>query len=184
MAIPQLTTERLLLRPFVLEDAPTVQELVSPREVAAPLDAMPHPYPDGAAAEWIATHAGRAEAGSAFTWAVTTLRDGTLIGAIEIRAEALHQRGEFGYWTGMPYWNQGFTTEAAGRVVRQGFETLDLHRIQALVLPGNTGSVRVLEKLGFQREGVLRDYVLRWGEFQDRAIYGLVRDEWKHQSLS
>jgi [ribosomal protein S5]-alanine N-acetyltransferase len=178
MGTPELTTERLLLRSFVLEDAATVQELASPREVAAPLDAMPHPYPDGAAAEWIATHASNAEAGIAYTWAVTTRHDGTLIGAIEIRPESMHQRGEFGYWTGMPFWNQGFTTEAAGRVVEHGFRALDLHRIQALVLPSNTGSVRVLEKLGFRREGVLRDYVLRWGEFQDRTIYGLLRDEW------
>ena len=77
----------------------------------------------------------------------------------------------------MPYWNQGYATEAAGRVVEYGFETLDLHRIQAFVLPTNIGSVRVLEKLGFRREGVLRDYVLKWGEFQDRAIYGLLRGE-------
>jgi [ribosomal protein S5]-alanine N-acetyltransferase len=178
MAIPELTTDRLLLRPFVPEDAPAVQKLVSPREVAAPLDAMPHPYPDGAAEEWIATHAARAETGVAFTWAVTTRHDGTLIGAVELRVESVHRRGEFGYWTGMPFWNQGYTTESAGRVVRYGFETLNLHRIQALVLPTNTGSVRVLEKLGFCREGVLRDYVLRWGEFQDRAIYGLLREEW------
>lgn len=178
-AIPELTTERLLLRAFLPEDAPAVQELASPREVAAPLDAMPHPYPEGAADGWIASHAGNAEAGSAFTWAVTTRHDGTLIGAIEIRPEHHYRRGEFGYWTGMPYWNQGYTTEAAGRVVQHGFETLNLHRIQALVLPTNTGSVRVLEKLGFQREGVLRDYVLKWGEFQDRAVYGLLHDEWR-----
>lgn len=171
-----------MLRPFVPEDAPAVHELVSPREVAAPLDAMPHPYPDGAAAEWIATHAGRAESGIAFTWAITSRHNGTLIGAVEIRVEDVYQRGEFGYWAGMPYWNKGFTTEAAGRVVRHGFETLDLHRIQALVLPTNTGSVRILEKLGFRREGVLRDYVLKWGEFQDRAMYGLLSDEWKAQS--
>ena len=177
MATPELTTDRLLLRPFVLEDAPAVQVLVSPREVAAPLDAMPHPYPDGAAAEWIATHAGEAEAGIAFTWAVTSRQDATLIGAVALRVEAAYQRGEFGYWTGMPFWNQGFTTEAAGRVVEHGFQTFNLHRILALVLPSNTGSVRVLEKLGFRCEGVLRDYVLKWGEFQDRAIYGLLRDE-------
>lgn len=182
MAIPELTTDRLLLRAFTPDDAPAVHELVSPREVAAPLDAMPHPYPEGAAAEWIATHAARAEAGVAFTWAGTIRHDGTLIGAIEIRVDGVHQRGEFGYWTGIPYWKQGYTTEAAGRVVRHGFETLNLHRIQALVLPTNTGSVRILEKLSLRREGVLRDYVLRWGEFQDRAVYGLLKDEWENQA--
>jgi RimJ/RimL family protein N-acetyltransferase len=178
MAIPELTTDRLLLRPFVPEDAATVRDLVSAREVAATIDGMPHPYPDGAAETWIASHAADAKAGTDHTWAITLRHDATLIGAMTLHVMVWHQRGQIGYWTGRPYWNRGFTTEAAERVVAHAFQALSLHRIQAFCLPSNTGSVRVLEKLAFRREGVLRDYVLKWEQFQDRAIYGLLRDEW------
>lgn len=178
MAIPELTTDRLLLRPFVPEDAATVGELVSVREVAATIDGIPHPYPDSAAITWIASHAAEAEAGAGYTWAITRRHDAPLIGAVTLHVRAEHQRGEIGYWAGRPYWNQGFSTEAAERVVAHAFHSLSLHRIQAFCLPTNTGSVRVLEKLGFRREGVLRDYVLKWGHFQDRAVYGLLKDEW------
>ena len=179
MAIPELTTDRLLLRPFVSNDAAVVRELVGVREVAATIDGIPHPYPDSAADTWIASHAGDARSGTAYTWAIAHREASTLIGAVTLHVHSPHRRGEIGYWTGIPYWNQGFTTEAAGRALAFGFESLALHRVQAFCLPTNTGSVRVLEKLGFRREGTLRDYVFRWGDFQDRAVYGLLRDEWR-----
>ena len=97
MAIPELTTDRLLLRPFVLGDAATVQELVSAREVAATIDGMPHPYPEGAAETWIGSHAADVEAGAGYTWAITRRHDATLTGAVALHVVAWHQRGVIGY---------------------------------------------------------------------------------------
>lgn len=175
---PELRTARLVLRPFVAADAAAVVPLVSPREVAATLEAMPHPYPPDAAAPWIASHAAGAASGTDYTWAVTRLSDGVLLAAVRLQVLRAHRRGEMGYWVGLPFWGQGIMSEAAGRVLAHAFDDLDLHRVQAFSLPENGGSVRVLEKLGFRREGVLRDYVLKWGTCQDRAMYGLLRDEW------
>lgn len=182
--IPELQTERLVLRPFVPDDAPAVVPLVSSREVAATLEAMPHPYPPESTLPWIASHAVQAAAGTAYTWAVTRRDDGTLLAAVSLQVVRAHQRGVLGYWVGAPFWGQGIMSEAAACVVAHAFTTVDLHRIQAVVLPENIGSVRVLEKLGFQHEGVLRDYVLKWGAWQDRAMYGLLRDEWVGSSAS
>ncbi len=178
MTIPELTTERLVLRAFTLADANDVRDLVGAREVAETIDGIPHPYPGSAAVTWITGHAAEAEAGTGYTWAITARREATLIGAVTLHVGDAHQRGGIGYWAGRPYWNQGFTTEAARRIVAHAFESLFLHRIQAFCLPTNRGSVRVLEKIGFRREGVLRDYVRKWEHFEDRAVYGLLNDEW------
>jgi len=173
-----MTTDRLLLRAFEAGDGRYVAEFVGDREVAKTIDGIPHPYPDGAAVSWISSHAVDAEAGNGYVWAVTRRRDGSLVGAIALHLHPIHRRGDIGYWIGRPYWNQEFASEAAQRVVAFAFQSLALHRVQAFCLPSNAGSARVLERVGFRRERLLRDYVLKWGEFQDRAVYGLLHDAW------
>ena len=177
--IPTLETGRLRLRPFALADADNVHRLVSAAEVAATAISIPHPYPEEAAASWIATHAPNAAAGGSFAWAVTDRVDGTLYGAIELHVTPAHRRGEIGYWAGVPYWNRGITSEAAIHVVEHAFSMLGLHRIQATCRPGNRGSSRVMEKAGLTFEGTLRGHVLNHGVFEDSVIYGLIRPEWE-----
>jgi [ribosomal protein S5]-alanine N-acetyltransferase len=176
--IPELTTARLRLRPFGLANAPEVARLVGDARVAATAVAIPHPYPEGAAEAWIATHEPDAAGGEALTWAVTDLESGALYGAIALRLTPAHRRGEIGYWAGFPYWNRGITTEAAGRVIEHGFHALGLHRVQAICLPENRGSARVMEKAGLRFEGTLRGYVLHGDRFEDRAIYAAIREQW------
>jgi RimJ/RimL family protein N-acetyltransferase len=180
MTIPELATDRLVLRAFTSADAEGIRDLAGSREVAATIDGIPNPYPEPAAGVWIASHAFDAEAGTSYTWAITRRHDATLIGAVAVYIEIEHQRGGIRYWAGRPYWNQGFITEAAQCVVAHAFTSLAIHRIQAFCIPVNTGSVRVLEKLGFRHEGVLRDYVYKWEHFEDRAVYGLLKHEWKY----
>jgi RimJ/RimL family protein N-acetyltransferase len=177
MTIPELATERLLLRPFIPADAARVTEIMQAPEIAATTLNIPHPYPEDAAASWIASHPGAAETGEDFTWAICRREDGLLVGAIGLHIDARHRRGEIGYWLGVPFWNQGFTTEAARAVVEYGFTELDLHRIEAMCFPRNIGSARVLEKAGMTYEGTLRDYVQKDGVFEDAAMYAVVRKE-------
>src|SRR3954453_17094331 len=108
----QLATERLLLRPFTLDDAPSVQRLVSAYEIAENTLLIPHPYPDGAAAEWIAKH-DKTPKNPVFAIAL----DGEAIGAIGLDVAPDHDRGEIGYWIGVPYWGRGYMTEAAHAVL-------------------------------------------------------------------
>lgn len=180
MRIPVLETDRLQLRPFVSSDAAVVQKLAGAAEVAATTLNIEHPYPNGAAEAWICGVAENAGEGRALAWAIVNRHSSELIGAISIGLHSRHQRGEIGYWLGVPFWNLGYMTEAAVAVVMHGFEALNLHRDEAMVLPRNGASIRVVEKAGLAYEGTLRGYVRKGTVFEDVAIYGQV-DEWGTQ---
>jgi RimJ/RimL family protein N-acetyltransferase len=173
-AQPTLTTERLLLRPFDLADAPAVQRLAGERTIADTRLAIPHPYPDGAAEEWIATHVPSYAAGTQAAFAITLRAGGALVGSIGLMISPVHARAELGYWIGVPYWRRGYATEAGRAVVRFGFEQVGLHRIQAHHFTRNPASGRVLEKLGMQLEGIRRHFVQKWEVFEDLAAYSIL----------
>jgi [ribosomal protein S5]-alanine N-acetyltransferase len=84
-----------------------------------------------------------------------------------------------GYVISRPYWGRGIATSAVGAMLLWGFEQLGLNRIEATINPDNARSIRVAEKLGFTREGRLRDYRRMSGGFRDCYIYGLLRREWQ-----
>jgi ribosomal-protein-alanine N-acetyltransferase len=83
-----------------------------------------------------------------------------------------------GYDLARPYWHRGLMSEAVAAVVRVGFEQMELHRIEATVLTGNIASARLLQRAGFQREGVLRERFLQHGRFRDEWMFGITRHEW------
>ena len=100
------------------------------------------------------------------------------MGCIGLRdIDRTHLQAELGYWIGVPYWGQGFATEAARAVVGYGFEMLGLNRIYAHHMTRNPSSGRVLERIGMRREGVLRERVLKWGRFEDVVIYAVLRSD-------
>jgi len=176
MSIPVLRTQRLILRPFEVDDAPLVQRLAGAAEVALTTQNIPHPYEDGVAEEWIATHDAAWEARRFLTLAVTTEPDG-LVGAVGLHIDAWHRRGELGYWIGLPFWNRGHATEASAALLELGFGTLDLNRIQARHMTRNPASGRVMQKLGMKLEGVQRQYMLVRGRFEDIAMYAVLKEE-------
>jgi ribosomal-protein-alanine N-acetyltransferase len=87
-----------------------------------------------------------------------------------------HRRAEIGYAISRRYWGQGLAVEAAQAMIAFGFRQMDLVRIEATCLPENMPSQRVMQKLGMQREGVLRSYEVWRGEPKDLVMYALVRD--------
>lgn len=91
--------------------------------------------------------------------------------------QGVAQSGQIGYWMGERYSGRGMMVEAVGLVVEFGFKTLRLHRIEAACIPDNTRSIHVLEKAGFQREGLLRSYLRINGVWQDHYLYALVSGE-------
>jgi len=98
----------------------------------------------------------------------------TLCGGVGLRIESDHRRAELGYWIGVPHWGNGYATEAAGAVVNYGFSMLGLRRIFASHFANNSASARVLRKIGMRREGCQRAHVLKWGQFIDLELYGMV----------
>ncbi len=176
---PTLQTERLILRPFTLADAPDVQCLAGDRAIASTTGNIAHPYEDGMAEQWISGQAERFRNGEAVELAVTMRAEGCLIGAIGLHIHAEASRAELGYWIGKPYWGQGYATEAAQAVVQYGFEELGLNRICACHFGSNPASGRVMQKIGMAYEGCRRQHFCKWEVFEDCVDYAILRSEYE-----
>jgi ribosomal-protein-alanine N-acetyltransferase len=176
---PLIETPRLVLRAFDLTDAKRVQSLAGAKEVAGATALIPHPYPDGVAEQWISTHPAEWAAHRALSLAITLRQRGELIGAIGLTFAVEHARAELGYWIGVPFWRQGFATEAAGAVTDFGFRVLGLNRVQANHYASNPASGRVMLKLGMRREGISPKAMLKDGRFEDVVFYGVLRRDWR-----
>jgi RimJ/RimL family protein N-acetyltransferase len=175
---PTLQTDRLTLRPFRAADARDVQRLAGAREVADTTLHIPHPYPDGAAEAWIATHADQWVTQQDVVFAITLRTTGELIGAIALKLEMALTQAEIGYWIGVDHWGRGYCTEAATAVAQFGFDALALHRVHSRHFLRNPASGRVMQKLGMRQEGLQRAAMRRWETFEDVVLYGILADEW------
>lgn len=178
-----IETERLRLRPFRLSDAPIVQKLAGARDVAKTVTNIPHPYEDGMAEQWVeSTHDALARGRSIhLAIALKSDSDGDelLLGAVGMEFNLQSRSAEIGYWIGVPYWNKGYTTEAARALVAYGFDMLGLNRIQARHMTNNPASGRVMQKLGMSFEGIHRQAALRFGAFEDLAMYAILRSDYE-----
>ena len=174
---PTLETARLFLRPFEFSDANEVQKLAGDKDIAQNTMLIPHPYEDGEAERWIGTHPELYESGYGVTFAMVSRYDNSLIGSIGLVFFEQHQTAELGYWIGKPYWNNGYCTEAATRILKYGFDTRKMHRIHAKCYSRNHASGRVMQKIGMQPEGILRAHILKWGVHEDVSLYAILSDE-------
>jgi ribosomal-protein-alanine N-acetyltransferase len=174
-AFPILTTRRLLLREFSLDDVPAVFDILRREAVNAWLET--NPMQDIKEAE--ARVQGRISLfidKMGFRWAITLRQDPTQVigscGYFSVRRGT--STVETGYELHPDYWQQGIMSEALQSMIDFSFGAQDLmpvHRIEALVAPGNTGSIRLLEKLSFYREGLRREFGFWKGCYQDVYLY-------------
>ena len=171
-AAPEIRTRRLLLRPYRFDDVGDVFAYGSDEEWARYLDVQ-QPYTRRSTEEDIA----RAilAGGASPMWAM--VHEGRVVGGITL-IDRDAGAGELGYSLARPLWGKGLMTEAATAVLIHGFETFGLRRIYASTDIRNTASWRVMEKLGMQREGVLRRDRLIHGELVDEVFYAILREEW------
>jgi len=113
-------------------------------------------------------------------WGIARNTDNALIGTTTLfNLDFSNRRAELGYGLGRAHWGNGYMQEALNAPLAYAFEVLEFHRIEADVDPRNIASIRTVERLGFQREGYLRE---RWqvnGEIQDTLFYGLLRPDWQ-----
>ena len=148
-SIPVLETKRLTLRAPTLKDAKAVAVLANDRRIAENTARIPHPYKLADAESFIAG-ANKANGETVF---LVTARDGTIMGACGV-AVADPNAPELGYWLGVPYWGQGFATEALHAVIDFAFSECEHTALHAGARVTNPASRRVLEKCGFQWTGV------------------------------
>lgn len=176
---PTLHTARLRLRAFTKADTDAIFALQSNPRVLLYWDSPP--WKTRAQAERFIEVCGRIEQeGSGARLAIERAADGVFIGwCCLIQWNRDYRSAKIGYCLNEVAWHQGFATEAAGAVLQWAFDTLDLNRVQAETDTRNTASSRVLEKLGFVREGTLREDCIVDGEISDSWVYGLLGREWK-----
>jgi ribosomal-protein-alanine N-acetyltransferase len=166
----------VVLRAFTRDDAARVQVLAGEREVAETTALIPHPYPDGAAAAWIAAQARERAAGREYTYAITAAGDELVVGAIALRPAAI-ERDNLGYWIGRAYWGRGYATAATRAVIALAFTLLDLDLVTASHLARNPASGRVLEKCALRP---LRTEVRpHRGADESFCVRGLTRAVWE-----
>jgi [ribosomal protein S5]-alanine N-acetyltransferase len=104
--------------------------------------------------------------------------DNALVGGLTLAniRRGVAQAGSLGYWMGQPFVRQGYMTAAVRAIIPFAFSTLRLHRLEAACIPTNAGSIRLLEKTGFVREGYAREYLCINGIWQDHLLYARLKE--------
>jgi len=171
-----IKTERLQLRPFKLRDVDDVLVYASDPEWARYLP-VPQPYTQSDAEKFIASQL-LLDRKNQPVWAIE--HAGSVIGGIDISFYFDNRVCEMGYSIARSFWGKGLTTEAGRAVINAAFSAyVDLNRIRATADERNVGSLRVMEKLGMLREGVLRQNRYARGEFINEVYCGILRKEWE-----
>lgn len=164
-----------IIREWKIEDATRLAEMLNNRNILNNLrDGLPYPYTEKDADEYIKSMLA-ADKTKTFAFAITV--EDKVIGSIGVfRCDNIHSRtAEMGYYIGEPYWGCGLGTSAVIQVTTYIFEHTDIIRIFAEPFAYNTASCRVLEKAGFQFEGLLRSNAIKNGKVIDMKMYSLVK---------
>lgn len=163
------------IRKWKTEDAKALAKALSNKNVLKNLrDRLPYPYTEKDAADYINAML-ESDPDSTFAYAVEI--DGKLAGSIgAFRQGNIHFRtAELGYYLGEEYWRKGIMTQAVSLLCKKIFDETDILRIYAEPFAYNTGSRRVLEKAGFQFEGIMKNNAVKNGQVLDMALYALTR---------
>lgn len=175
---PLLETERFMLREIVPADAEELYRIFSDEETMRYWSCRPYTSLEQAhrlidrMSEAVRTESG-------IQWGITRRGDDRLIGKCGFNEwRKTHRRGDISYIIAREQWGRGVVSEALSAVLCYGFDHMDLHSVEAGVTPGNEGSTRLLQRLGFRLEGHLRESFLAEDVFVDSLIYSLLRRDW------
>jgi ribosomal-protein-alanine N-acetyltransferase len=171
-----LKGQRCAVRLWHATDADAIVRHANNLEVAKQLrDRFPHPYTRADATSFL-RHVASAERPTN----LAIEADGEAVGGIGFVCGTDVERfsAEIGYWLGQHYWGRGIATEALTLVTSHAFQSLNILRLFALPFAQNAGSIRVLEKAGYAREGILRASSVKYGEPRDQLIYARINPNW------
>lgn len=176
---PELRTARLSLRPITKQDTGAFFNIFSDVETLRYWSDVPISQLSEAESliqkelEWSGS-------GKSITWGIALPESDLLIGKFTLfQFSEQNRRAEVGYVLDRRYWRMGYTSEVMECVLNFAFDSLQLHRLEADTDPENTASLALLEKFGFQREGMFRD---RWnmnGQWLDSVMLGLLRPDYR-----
>lgn len=175
--LPELTTPRLRLRKFKRGDVRDIFAYASDPQVTL-YTPWEHHRELETTRNFLDTILAAYRQGRPAPWAIVLRENNSLIGAIGIRNWTMeHARAEVGYVLARQHWGKGYASEALQAVLAFGFSRMELNRIEAKCVPENKGSIRVLEKSGLRREGLLREVEFCKGKFGDLNLYSILRHE-------
>ncbi|WP_246865679.1 GNAT family N-acetyltransferase [Croceivirga thetidis] len=163
------------IRPLIKSDASRLAELANNKNIWDNLrDYIPYPYRIEDAHEFIKS---KESERPTLTFGITHSSEFCGIIGLNANTDVHRLTAEMGYWVGEPFWKKGITTKAIALVSDYGFKKLGLERIYASVFDFNIPSMRVLEKNGFNKEGVLRNSVIKNGTIHDQHLYAKLKNE-------
>ena len=176
--INKLSTERLMLRPFIQADFNFLKEHFTKEGVTKFLYDMEPPTTDERVQE-VLEWCMDSESGDHMRWGIALKENpDNLIGTCGFHCyDEANNAAEVGYDLSDEHWRNGYMSEALKEILIFGFEELNLHKVSAYVYPENTASSSLLEKLGFKLDGVVRDKHLFRGKYYDHNLYSLFENE-------
>lgn len=175
---PVLETERLLLREITPSDVSALLTHFGNSEVVRFIQMQPIKTIEQAN-EWLKWMGGFFAAKDGLRWGIVEREGEQFVGSAGLhRWDREAHVAELGCDIAYPFWGQGYGQEAMRRIIEFGWEQMKLNRIEADVVKGNIRSIHVLEKLGFRKEGMLRQRVLKGGKYYDVYLFGLLRKEY------
>lgn len=181
LTFPVLETERFILRSLVLDDADAILRIMSDPDVTRYFGQLPM-RSRGQAVQRVEQIQKDFQEHNGIRWAITEREGGEFLGSCGFwRIEKMHRRAEIGYELDRSWWGRGAMTEVVGAALRFGFTAMGLHSVEAQIHPDNTGSRRVLEKLGFVQEGYFRQnyYDPVEGQYTDTAVFSVLKSDWE-----
>jgi len=177
-----LRTARLVLRRLSQEDLDALFAIFSNLEVMRYWSTPPFTQRAQAEAK-VRQFARGYDDGTSLNLGIERACDRVLVGTCALfDFHDASRRAQIGYCLGRPYWGAGFMHEALGALLDHAFADLALNRLEADIDPRNAASAKVLERLGFTREGLLRERWIVDGEVSDTALYGLLQREWRRRT--
>ncbi|MDR9854723.1 GNAT family N-acetyltransferase [Paenibacillus sp. VCA1] len=174
---PLLETERLVLRKLTANDVGDVFKYCSDEEISKYTTWHSHQTIEDSR-QFVDHVLGLYEQNNLAPWGIEHKETGAVIGTVGfVYWHPKQARAELAYALSRAYWNKGLMSEAAGKVVRFGFEAMQLVRIEARCHLLNIGSSRVMEKCGMEFEGILRKHIFVKGKFEDLKLYAIIHED-------
>lgn len=171
---PTLSTTRLILsQPTVEDTEDVIFQMNSTSEISENTLTLPFPYHKQHADFWFQMAEFSFQKKEAFIFGIREKENLKLIGAIGLHIDIGNNKAEVGYWLGKSFWNKGYVSEALREVLKFGFEELKLNKIYASHFHHNPASGKVLEKNGFEFEGILKEEILKNGIYLDLYKYAI-----------
>ncbi len=176
--LPTIGGERICLRWLNDDDVNAIFSIFSDPQVMKYWSSLPL-EDTNAAQDLLADIRDGFEKQTLFQWGISRYIDDAVIGTCTLyHLDTKNRRAEIGYALGSSYWSNGYMQEALTLLLNYCFHNLSLHRLEADIDPKNTSSIKLVEGLGFQKEGYLRERWLVGGGVQDSLLYGLLKKDW------